>query len=136
MYRIDYDCIVWLSNVRPIEFSGKLLIFKSDKFATSLIVKGPKNNVFHLTKFLNSENIINEHLPEQLIKMLGLNSSLNATIFENDNRIVAKEELQPIYKKLEIDKDYSSILSMSKWFWMLLAGLLVLERIVANYRKQ
>jgi len=133
---IDYDCVVWLSKDRPFESSGKLLVFKSDKFASSLIVEGPTNNVFHLTRFLNSENIIDGHLPEQLIKMLNLNSDLDATIIENDKRIITKEELQPLLKETQTQKDYVGFLNISKWLWLLLAGLLVLERIIANYRKQ
>ena len=132
----NFDCMIWLSKQEPLEVSGKLLVFKPDKFASSLIVEGPRSNVFHLTKFLNSEIIIDEHLPEQLINVLNLHSNLSNTILENDKRIIAKDELQLIYNTTETQKNYASVFNISNWLWMLLAGLLVLERIVANYRKQ
>ncbi len=132
----NFDCVVWLSKQESIEVSGKLLVFKPDIFASSLIVEGATNNVFYLTKALDSEIIIDEHLPEQLIKVLDLNSNLSNTILENDKRIIAKQELQPIYNATETQKNYASVSNISNWLWMLIAGLLGLERIVANYRKQ
>lgn len=132
----NYNYVVWLSEQQPMEFSGVLLVYKPDTFASSLIVKSDNRNLFYLTKTLDSESIVNEHLPEQLIITLNLHSDLKETILENDKRIVAKEELQPIFKNLETKKSYASVLDISKWLWLLLAGLLVLERIVANYRKQ
>ena len=130
-----YDFIVWLSEQEPLEVSGKLLVYSPDRFASSLIVEG-ENNTFYLTKTLNSEIIVDEHLPEQLIKMLDFNPNLNETISKNDKRVVAKEELRPVNKDVKFQKNYASVLNISKWLWMLLAGLLMLERIVSNYRKQ
>jgi len=132
----NFDCVVWLSEESPIEVSKKILIYKPNKFAQSLIMESGTKSLFYLTKALDSETIVDEHLPEQLIKMLDLNSNLNGIILEHDKRTVAKEELQPILKNLDTKKSYASVLDISKWLWLFLVGLLVLERIVANYRKQ
>ncbi|EDP71402.1 hypothetical protein FBALC1_02922 [Flavobacteriales bacterium ALC-1] len=131
-----YDYVVWLSDKKPKEVSGKLLTFYPDKYASSLVVEKPKSNVFYLTKTLNSESIIDQHLAEQLIHTLDFNTGLNDAILQKDKRIVAKEELQPIYNELKTQKSQASVINISKWLWLLLASLLILERIVANYRKQ
>lgn len=132
----DYDCIVWLSKQQPLEVSGILLVYNPDYFASSLVVESQTENLYYLTKTLDSESIIDEHLPEQLIRMLGFHSDLTKTILENDKRVVAKEALQPIFKDIELQKSHASILDISKWLWLFLASLFVLERIVSNYRKQ
>ncbi|TJY37090.1 BatA domain-containing protein [Pontimicrobium aquaticum] len=132
----NFNCVVWLSNQKPVLVSGKLLAYKPNKFAQTLIVESETKNLFYLTKTLDSENIINERLVEQLITMLDFHSDVTKTVLEHDKRIIAKEELQPIFKDLETKKSYAGVLDISKWLWLLLAGLLILERIVANYKKQ
>lgn len=132
----NFNYVVWLSDQEPKEVPGKLLTYNPDIFVSSLIVEGNKNNVFHLTERLDSETIIDKHLAEQLLRTLNLHGDLKEIISKNDKRIIAKEELQPVVKKVETQKSYASVLNVSKWLWLLLASLLITERIVANYRKQ
>lgn len=131
-----YDIVVWLSDQTVPTISKKILTFSPDAFASSLIIDGTTDNVFHLTKKLNSENVINEHLAEQLTKVLDLHSDLEGIISKNDKRIASKDELQPVSKEVKLSKNYASVINISKWLWALLASVLVIERIVANYRKQ
>ncbi|MCK0107758.1 BatA domain-containing protein [Flavobacteriaceae bacterium S0825] len=132
----NYNYVVWLSEQQPIEAPEVILVYKPDTFASSLIEESDTKNLFYLTKTLDSESIVNKHLPEQLISTLDLHSNLKDSILKNDKRIVAKEEIHPIFKDIETKKSYASVLDISKWLWLLLASLLVIERIVANFRKQ
>ena len=132
----EYNAIVWLSEKPAIQTDATLITYKPDKFAQSIIEPGLSNKLYHLTQSLNAENIIEDHLPERLLEALNLNENLNSQISRYDNRIVDRLELLPKKSTLKVSKTGSSNLSISKWLWLILLGILITERIFANYRKQ
>lgn len=132
-----YDLIIWLGENSPlVEFPTKLLIYKFDELSNNLIGTSKKQALFYLTNRLNTKNIIDNYLPEQLLSILDLNSDLKTIIRNNDKRVLSKTELLP-FKSVEKDlKKTTNYSPISKWLWILLAFLLCSERIIANYRKQ
>jgi len=132
----SYACVVWLSDKSDIKTSVKTLLYRPDDLAHHMITKGHTDEVFYLTKALHTENIIDEHLPEQLMMLLDLHPNLGKTIKQFDKSVVAKQELSIIDQNVKTDKTYSSILYISPWLWLFLALLLILERVIANIRKQ
>ena len=131
-----YTVIVWLSNKPAIKTLSKLLIHRPDNLAKSLIVEGLDKNVHYLTKSLNTENIVEEHLPEQLLKILDIHKDLERTISLLDNRVMAKQELQTSKAAIQSGKKEFAVINISKWLWILLFVLLIVERIIASIRKQ
>jgi hypothetical protein len=132
----DYHFIVWLSNQSVVVTPSKLLIYKPDNLAKNLISEGLDKNVYYLTKSLTTENIVEEHLPEQLLKILDLHKDLEGSISQLDKRVMSKQELQTSRVSLQTDRKEFAVISVSKWLWLLLFVLLIVERIIANLRKQ
>lgn len=66
------NLLVWLSDDTVPKTEGKVLKFKKNIFANSLIESANFENEYDLTAELNSENSIEEHLGKQLIKLLHL----------------------------------------------------------------
>ncbi len=132
----SYACIVWLSTKSDFKTEVKTLYYRPDKLANSMIIKGTSNDVFYLTKALHTENIIDEHLPEQLMMLLDLHPDMRALLTQNDKRVLDQQELNPIIQNVKTDKSYSRILYISTWLWILLALLLISERVISNIRKQ
>lgn len=131
-----YKNIIWLSEKPISKIPYKILTFKADNLAQDIIVNGPSKNLFYLTKSLNTENIIEEHLPEQLLNMLDLHQKLEGKIKQYDKRLMDREELLTATSTVKTKEKYPTILNISKWLWIFLIVLLVTERILANYRKQ
>jgi len=132
-----YDLIVWLDQQSPIpQTISKLLVYKFDELSHNIIQESDKQNLFYLTTRLNTKNIIDNYLPEQLLNILDLNADLEEAINKNDKRVLSKAELLPIPSFEKAIKKTDNYLSISKWFWLLLAFLLLNERIIAHYRKQ
>ena len=131
-----YNNIVWLSNTPLPNKSSRALIYKPDIFASNIIIEGESKNEFHLTKSLNSENIIEKHLTEHLLSWLNLNPELEAKIASLDKRVASKAELIPVYNNQKTKSTFIETISITKWLLLLLALLLVTERIIAYLRKQ
>jgi len=132
----DFGYSIWLSDASVPSSTGRILKYRPDSLASTLIDQGDTTNEFLLTKPLNAENIFDEHLTEELLSWLNLHQDLNKEINDLDKRRVHRSELRTIFKNTEINTKYIEILSISKWLWILLALLLAIERIVANLRKQ
>lgn len=131
-----YQNIIWLSDARPRNTSARILSYNPDELANSLIVKGNTLNEFHLTTRLNAENTIDEHLTEHLIAWLNFRPDLDNNVKSFDKRVVDKDELVPLYDTNDEESSYIETLSISKWLWILLALVLITERIIAKLRKQ
>lgn len=133
----NFDCVVWLSNDEiPIEENTTQVIYKEDDLAPGLIVPGDSRSLFHLTRRLDSENIIEEHLPENLLAVMDLDSGLEEEIRPFDLRKIGKNELMPIHS---IEKSHESgpkVLSIVNWLWITLIPILIVERILSYARKQ
>lgn len=131
-----YDRIVWLSKKSIDSSSGRTLKYRADSLSTELIVEGATYDEFFLTRHLNSENIFEDRLTEELLSWLDVRPGLNEKVKPLDKRTVNISELRPQYIKTESDRKYMGTVSMTKWLWVLLVVLLLLERVVAKLRKQ
>ncbi len=131
-----FDIVIWL-NKKPIRnTNGKIVMFEANPFATHLIEESLVKGTYHLTKFLDAENVENNHLPEQLIQLLDLNPTLEKKINQYDTRVLAKEAFVPVSSNTIIDPSHTNSLEMTKWLWFLFILLLISERIVSSYRTQ
>lgn len=132
-----FDLIIWLSeNNQPPNEVVKLLEYSPDSLSNSLIVERSIKNHFYLATHLNTENSIENHLPEQLLNILDLNSDLNKIILENDKRVFSKSQLSPTVSVLKTQHKDTNFISISKWIWLILGLTLLGERLLASYRKQ
>jgi hypothetical protein len=133
----SFDVVIWLAKNNQVPNGiNKLLEYKSDNLSNSLIVESSTKNQFYLTTHLNTENSVENHLPEQLLNILDLNTGLNKVIQENDKRVFSKAELLPTFATSKSKDKSSNYLSISKWLWLILGITLLGERFLASYRKQ
>lgn len=128
--------LVWLSTNDVIDTEAKVLQFKPDDLESKLIAKGESKSVMYLTRALNSENVLEDRLAEHLISFLDLHADLQNVIQENDFTIRSKEEFAPIRGEERSKTPSVSTMALSKWLWLLLALGLIVERVIAKYRKQ
>ena len=133
----SFDLVIWLTETNQVPNGiNKLLEYKSDHLSHSLIEESLTRNHFYLTTHLNTENSVENHLPEQLLNILDLNTGLNKVIQENDKRVFSKAELLPTFSAVKAKNKSSNYLSISKWLWLILGITLLGERFLASYRKQ
>jgi len=128
--------LIWLSDESPVQSSGSLLIYRPDSLANALVQRGASRNTFYLTSPLNAENIVEKHLAEKLIGFLDLHEDIDQEIAKNDTRVMDRATFLPIENLAEIEKNQPVTTSVSHWFWIMLAILLIGERALAAYRKQ
>ncbi|MEZ4796220.1 MAG: BatA domain-containing protein [Flavobacteriaceae bacterium] len=134
---LDYDLIIWLSNRSAYpEGAKKTILFHENHLSHSLIEESSVKNLFYLTNHLNTENSIDNYLPEQLLNILNINEDVKQVIEENDKRSFSKAELLPTFSDIKIISKKANYTSISKWLWLILGLTLLVERLVANYRKQ
>ncbi len=131
-----FEYLVWLSGKPMPGPSDRTLLYRPDDLASELIVPAIEKNIFHLTRPLNSENIIKDHLAEQLTATLNLHPGLEEKTMKYDKRTLALDEFRPIETASLKRKDYPLLLDLSPWLWSLLAFLLITERIISKYRGQ
>ncbi len=132
----DFDTLISFDDKLTINMETNVIIYQPNKFASQLITEGPTKNVFYLTKLLDSENIVNEHLPERLLDILQLRTGFESTISTSDVRTVAENELQPLKSKAKPIKNIAGLVQMASWLWLALLLVIILERIVSKLRKQ
>lgn len=133
----SFDLIIWLAeNDQAPNEVNKLLEYNSDDLTNSLIVERSIKNHYYLTTHLNTENSVENYLPEQLLNILGLDSDLDKIILDNDKRTLSKNEVLPTFSASKIQNKNTNYLSISKWLWLILGITLLGERLIASYRKQ
>ncbi|MBQ4821684.1 BatA domain-containing protein [Aquimarina sp. MMG016] len=131
-----FDLVVWLSsNVVP-NTPTKMLVYQPDNLTNNIIEAGSSNRIFYLTEVLNTQNSIDRNLSEQLLKLFDFHKDVKNEINEYDIRTIDISELQPIMASLEAGKKQFELFDISKWLWLLMGTLLVMERIIAKFRKQ
>ncbi|SDR71475.1 BatA domain-containing protein [Gramella sp. MAR_2010_147] len=128
--------LIWLSDESPVKSSGSLLIYRPDSLANALIEPGAYKNSFYLTSPINAENIVEKHLAEKLIGFLDLHKGIDQQVQKNDTRVMDRVAFLPIENLAKIEKNQPVTTSVSYWFWIILAILLIGERALAAYRKQ
>jgi len=132
----EFDIIIWFSEKPIIKTNGKVLLFESNQFADQLIEESSNQGVYHLTKYLDTENIEKDHLPEQLIQLFDLNPTIEKKINQHDMRVLDKEAMIPVYSNQKLDQPNENSLSITKLLWVLFILLLASERILSYYRSQ
>ncbi|MFT6837806.1 MAG: hypothetical protein ACJAZR_001335 [Sediminicola sp.] len=131
-----YATMVWFSKNNLENYPIHTLLFRPDSLKNQLIVPGNSKNTFYLTRLLNSENIVTGYLPEKLLELLSLHEDLLEKIRSYDQRIMDASELQTLTFNEKANKKYANLYDISNWIWLLLVILMVLERIMAKYRRQ
>ncbi len=127
--------LIWLSPQPPPQTTKGLLTFQPDSLADRLILPGKEAGQFHLTDFLNAESITEEHLPEQIMYMLGVNSESDGEAKPYDLRAMDMREFRP-YKLAGIGIPQHGTTQVTLGLWLLLGTLLITERVLAYVRKQ
>lgn len=135
-FREEQDLIIWLSNSLVDPVNNPILKWQPDSLANSLIVQGDRDNVHFLTANLDSENIVEEHFPEQLLKILNINNELEKEILKHDRRVMPLDEIVPVTGSSTNVIDMFNSEDISKYLWWLLGILLIAERGLSVYRKQ
>lgn len=126
------DWLFWLSASGG-HYKGKLLRFKGD-LTSDLLVQENKNQ-WILTKRLDEENAIDQHLAVQLMNML-FHEEFNQEIRKNDKRTLSNELawLKPNKSQSANIKEAGA--TADKILILIIALLFITERILAFYRKQ
>ena len=131
-----FDLIVWFSETDIPNNAKRILVFNEDKFANELIQETKYKNRFQLTSYLNIENSIDGNLIEALLKILELDSELKDQIKWADLRQFATSEITANRLSKKSSDTRLATLDISKWFWMALLFFMILERVIAKFRKQ
>lgn len=132
----EYDLTVWLSEEDTSRNFNKLLMYKPDNTSNTLIAQSASNTVFYLTRRLNTENTITQHLAEQLLNLLDRHEETYKQVNRLDQRQLALEELLPRVANKADHIQKASFYNLSLWLWPLLMVLLIVERLIAKWRKQ
>lgn len=131
-----YATLVWFSKAELENHPINTLIYRPDSLTNQLVVQGDTKNTYFLTQPLNSENVVTEHLPEQLMGLLSLHEDLSEKASNYDLRILDSKEIQTLAFNVKKDKNYFKTNDITNWIWPLLVLFIIIERIFANYRRQ
>lgn len=130
------DLLVWLSDQPAPDTEAKVLKFRSDALAGELLESGNSENEYYLTSELTSENVIDEHLGDQLLKMLNLYPELRKEAGAYDRRVMNLELLKPNFTEDTTTDNKDKGREVSNYLWLVLVILLLSERVLSRYRKQ
>ena len=130
------DLNIWLHNEPKNDSEGKWLVYQENPLAKQLIASGPRENLFYLTSRLNPKNTVDQHLPEQLLQILALDNDLKAVVANADARQLDEAELKPNYVEPKRKRERATLLDISLWVFYILAALMIVERLMSNYKKQ
>lgn len=130
------DLNIWLSNEPKNDLEGKWLVYQENPLAKQLITSGTQKNLFYLTSKLNPKNTVDRHLPEQLLNILALDKDLKDLVANVDARQLDEAELKPNYVEPKRKRERATLLDVSLWVFFILAALMIVERLISNYKKQ
>lgn len=130
------DVLVWLSEESAPKTEGIILKFRKDFLSNSLIEQGNSENEFYLTAGLNSENIVEKQLGEQLFKLLNLYPELEKEAVKYDRRVMNPEFMKTNFKESSKSNSKQEGRDFSKYSWLVFGILLISERILSKSRKQ
>ena len=126
--------LIWLSPSDTPEFSGALLDFKPNAFASDLIVKN--GTYFSLTQNLTRKNVVEQHLAEHLLPLINLHPELDEAVQKYDRRVLADAFATPLRTAKVQELNQASSIPLTHWFWLALLILLIVERLLSRIRKQ
>lgn len=73
-------------------------------------------------------------MPEQLLTILGLDNDLKAVVANVDARQLDEAELRPNYVEPKRKRERATLLDISLWVFCILAALMIVERLMSNYK--
>ncbi|MEO2079913.1 MAG: BatA domain-containing protein [Leeuwenhoekiella sp.] len=126
--------LIWLSPSDTPEFSGTLLDYQPDAFASDLVEQNGTH--FSLTQNLTRKNVVEQHLAEQLLPLLNLHPKLDEAVQKYDRRVLADAFATPLRKAKQQELNLASSISLRHWFWLALLITLIVERVLSRIRKQ
>jgi hypothetical protein len=130
------EILIWLSEKPAPKTEEKVLVFRKDSLANSLIEQGNSKNEYYLIGDLNSENIVEEYFAEQLLEILNLYPEINKEAAKYDVRMMNLALLKPIFEEASESSKNRDGRDISKYLWILLIILILSERALARVRKQ
>lgn len=131
-----FDLSVWLKTSLSPKIEGKLLLYKEDSLATNTIEKTTEKNVFYLTERLTIERVLNERLTEELMQIMTSKPQLEKAMRSLDRRTMPATEFLPISIDFKSKEDKDKQRSIVNWFWIAALLVLIMERLLAKFRKQ
>lgn len=129
------DLSVWL-GVDPYLESATTILFRPDSLAGKLIVPAERKNWYSLTQRLNIESAIEMGLVKDLAHILLKKDSIQNLMDSYDLRVLAEEEIAPVFKDLKKSSVRVGTMDVSPWLWLLIGLLLLSERILSKIKKQ
>ncbi|UBZ09659.1 BatA domain-containing protein [Leeuwenhoekiella palythoae] len=126
--------LIWLSPKGAPEFSGTLLNYQQDMFASDLIIKNGTH--FSLTQNLTRKNVVEQHLAEHLLPLLNLYPELEQAVQKYDRRLLADAFATPLRTAKDQELNHASSIPLTHWFWLALLIALIVERLLSRIRKQ
>ncbi|MEP2057294.1 MAG: BatA domain-containing protein [Maribacter litoralis] len=132
----EANVVIWLSNKQYPKTDQKLLVWKEDAMAQSIITVGEDYSTFYLTNHINSENAVSERLTEKLLGVLDVNNEVERLMAEVDNRSVTASELETTFTPSKENQKQLASWNVNPYLWLVLFALLLVERFVAYKRKQ
>lgn len=130
-----FDLTVWLDKSPPPKIKGRLVYYEPDSLATNSIKKTAQKNVFCLTERLTIDRVLNERLTAELLQIVSTRSHLERAMRSLDKRTLAAQEFLPSTTNFDY-KGNEQKRSIVNWFWIAAVLVLVMERLIAKFRKQ
>jgi len=112
------------------------LVLRPDPLALKMITPGLLANEYLITKRLSPNTIVEGSFMTQLMHWLELEEQLFERSDRYDYRTVTTSQLQTGQRATNTIDTASRLESMDVYLWILLFGLLLLERITSALRKQ
>ena len=130
------DLLIWLKEA-PVPNIGRTTIaVAQDSLAKDLIEETTTKNNFHLTERLTIQNTVAENLTNTLAKLLLSSDSLNQKVKKYDHRVMPEAELATNFSTEKVDRKNVRYMDISPWLWLVLAMVLITERILSKLKKQ
>lgn len=130
------DLNIVLGTAQNGQSDGKQLVYQENLLADELIESGKEKNVFYLISRLNPKNTVEQRLPEQLLEILDLDEDVKNLLASADMRQLDESQLRPNYVEPKRKRERASFLDISLWVFGILAVLMIVERVLSNYKKQ
>jgi hypothetical protein len=128
----DTDWVIWLSEKEPVVVK-KIIRFKN-QFTRDLLVQENKAN-WILTKRLDKQIAVEQHLPIQLIQLL-FDYEIKEQINKSDNRTIADKLAWRNNSEAHNRRTVEAGQSADEILILIIALLFIAERIFAFYRRQ
>ena len=128
--------LVWLSPRTLPELSNSRLVWRPDPLASSIITPSQNSKEYLITKPLSPSTIVGSSFMTQLVQWLNLEQELLDRSDIYDYRTMAASQFQTGHNATNKVATASRLESMDVYLWLLLFGLLLLERIISTLRKQ